>query len=64
MGFRRNARKEVAIQRCNGDADKVELDKGNLPVVKTLGVLWNAKEDEFRFKTNAPERGEKRSGVS
>ena len=35
-------------------ASEVDLDEGNLPSVKTLGVLWQAKEDIFTFKANPP----------
>ena len=36
-------------------ASEVDLDKGHLPCVKTLGVLWSAKEDVFTFKVNMPD---------
>ena len=36
-------------------AAEVDLDKGNLPSVKTLGVLWLTKEDVFTYKVNPPE---------
>ena len=36
-------------------AAEVDLDKGSLPSVKTLGVLWLAKEDVFTYKVNPPE---------
>ena len=35
-------------------AAEVDLDKGSLPSVKTLGVLWLAKEDVFTYKVNPP----------
>ena len=35
---------------------KVDLNKGELPPVKTLGVLWCPKEDEFRFQVNQPSK--------
>ena len=34
---------------------EVDLDKGNLPSVTTLGVLWLAKEDVFTYRANPPE---------
>ena len=36
-------------------AAEVDLDKGQLPSVKTLGVLWLAKEDVFTYKVNPPD---------
>ena len=33
---------------------EVDLDKGNLPSLKMLGVLWLAKEDVFTFRASAP----------
>lgn len=30
---------------------EVGLDRSNLPVTTTLGVLWIVKEDKFTFKT-------------
>ena len=36
-------------------AAEVDLDKGHLPSVKTLGVLWLAKEDVFTYKVNPPD---------
>ena len=36
-------------------AAEVDLDKGNLPSMKTLGVLWLAKEDVFTYKVNPPD---------
>ena len=33
---------------------EVDLDKGNLPSLKTLGVLWLGKEDVFTFRASAP----------
>ena len=33
---------------------EVDLDKGNLPSLKTLGVLLLAKEDVFTFRASAP----------
>ena len=35
---------------------EVDLNKGELPPVKTLGVLWCPKEDEFRFQVNQPSK--------
>ena len=34
-------------------AQKVDLDKSDLPSTKTLGMLWNAKEDIFTYRYNA-----------
>ena len=36
-------------------AAEIDLDKGYLPSVKTLGVLWKAKEDVFTYKSHPPE---------
>ena len=33
----------------------MDLDKGNLPSMKTLGVLWLAKEDVFTYRVNPPD---------
>ena len=32
----------------------IDLDRDQLPVVKTLGVLWDSKQDEFHFCVNPP----------
>ena len=34
--------------------DQVDLDKGDLSAVKTLGVLWSPKEDYFKFQVHQP----------
>ena len=34
---------------------EVDLERGNLPSLKTLGILWMAKEDLFTFKASAPD---------
>ena len=36
-------------------AAEVDLDKGDLPSMKTLGVLRLAKEDVFTYKVNPPD---------
>jgi hypothetical protein len=36
-------------------ATSLSLD-GNLPSIKTLGVLWNAETDNFTFKVDSPDR--------
>ena len=36
-------------------ASEVHIDERNLPLVKTLGVLWQADNDIFTFKTNPPD---------
>ena len=36
-------------------AAEVDLDKGSLPAIKTLGILWVAEEDIFTYKVNPPE---------
>ncbi|XP_065197560.1 uncharacterized protein LOC135829084 [Sycon ciliatum] len=33
-------------------ASQLELDSEQLPAVKTLGILWEAKQDEFTFKVS------------
>ena len=35
-------------------ATEVDLDQGELPPVKTLGVLWCPMEDVFKFQVNQP----------
>ena len=48
--------KEVLRQIPEGDrAVEVDLDKGNLPAIKTLGILRVAEEDNFTYKVNPPE---------
>ncbi|XP_028418887.1 uncharacterized protein LOC114544440 [Dendronephthya gigantea] len=34
-------------------AEKVDLDQGNIPTIKTLGVLWLAEDDVFSFRVEA-----------
>ena len=36
-------------------ASEIDLDNGELPTVKTLGILWRAKEDIFSFHSSPPE---------
>ena len=36
-------------------AAEIDLDKGNLPLIKTPGVLWLAKEDVFTYSANPNE---------
>lgn len=33
-------------------ATEVDLDRGELPQVKTLGILWSPTEDVFKFQVN------------
>ena len=33
---------------------EVDFDRGELPVVKTLGVLWSPNEDEFKYQVCKP----------
>lgn len=35
---------------------EVDLDRGELPVVKTLGVLWTSNENEFKYQVHLPSR--------
>ena len=35
---------------------EVDLDRGELPVVKTLGVLWTPNEDVFKYQVHPPSR--------
>ena len=37
-------------------AAEVDLDKGNLPLVKTLGILRLAEEDLFTYRVSPPEK--------
>ena len=39
-------------------ASKIDLDNGELPVVKILGVLWRVKEDIVSFHSSSPENSE------
>ena len=48
-------------------ASEIDLDSGELPTVKTLGILWRAKEDIFSFHSSPPEENQiitKRSFLS
>ena len=48
--------KRVLEKIPEGDrAVQVDVGKGHLPTVKTLGVLWLGKEDIFTFIANPPE---------
>ena len=48
--------KKVLMQIPEEDrAAAVDLDKGNLPAIKTLGILWVAEEDNFTYRVNPPE---------
>ena len=45
------------VLECIPHADcvtEVDLDRGELPVVKTLGVLWSPSEDEFKYQVHQP----------
>ena len=33
---------------------KVDVEESELPIIKTLGVRWDAKEDSFGFQLNVP----------
>eukprot|EP00795_Rhopilema_esculentum_P003689 gene3689-14952_t len=39
-------------------ASEIDLDNGELPTVKTLGILWRAKEDIFSFHSSPPEENQ------
>ena len=48
---------EPEVLRCIPSSDcatEVDLDRGELPPVKTLGVLWYPMEDVFKFQVNQP----------
>ena len=45
--------KEV-LQAKEDRATEINLEDGPLPIVKTLGVTWQAEEDVFTFTSNAP----------
>ena len=48
-------------------ASEIDLDSGELPTVKTLGIIWRAKEDIFSFHSSPPEENQiitKRSFLS
>ena len=38
----------------SASVDQVDLDKGDLPAGKSLGVLWSPKEDDFKCQTHQP----------
>ena len=40
-------------------ASNVLLEDGNMPTIKTLGVLWKSKEDVFTFQLVVPPYNEK-----
>lgn len=45
------------VLECIPQADcvtEVDLERGELPVVKTLGALWSPSEDEFKYQVNQP----------
>ena len=47
------------VLECIQRADcvtEVDLDRKELPLLKTLGVLWSASEDEFRYQVHQPSR--------
>ena len=39
-------------------ASEIDLDNGELPVVKTLGILWRAKDNSFSFHSSPPKNSE------
>ena len=39
-------------------ASEIDLDNGELPTVKTLGILWRAKENIFSFHSSPPEENQ------
>ena len=39
-------------------ASEIDLDSGELPTVKTLGILWRAKKDIFSFHSSPPEENQ------
>ena len=48
--------KKVLMQIPEEDrAIEVDLDNGNLPVIKTLGILWVAEKDIFTYRVNPPD---------
>jgi len=64
VGVRRYACQKVALSNSEqvlkkipeeDRAVKVDLNKGNLPSMKMLGVLWLAKEDVFTYRVNPPD---------
>ena len=36
---------------------EVDLERGELSVVKTLGVMWALNEDVFKYQLHPPKRG-------
>ena len=39
-------------------ASEIDLDSGELPTVKTLGILWRAKKDIFSFHSSPPKENQ------
>ena len=37
-------------------ASEIDLEKNSLPVTKTLGVSWTAREDQFLFHYSPPSK--------
>ena len=51
--------KEVLRQIPEADrANKIDLDAGELPSIKTLGIVWDAEKDEFTYQSIKPDNSE------
>ena len=50
-----NSSKVLAVIPVEDRASEIDLKNGELPTVKTLGILWKAKEDSFCFHSRSPE---------
>ena len=43
---------------CEKRAAEIDLERGSIPSIKTLGVLWSAKEDVFSFQVEMASRAQ------
>eukprot|EP00794_Sanderia_malayensis_P002101 gene2101-2386_t len=50
-----NSSKVLAVIPVEDRASETDLKNGELPTVKTLGILWKTKEDSFCFHSRSPE---------
>ena len=50
-----NSPEVLSVIPVEDRASEIDLDSGELPSVKTLGILWRAKEDIFSFHSSPPE---------
>eukprot|EP00795_Rhopilema_esculentum_P002346 gene2346-17983_t len=53
-----NSPEVLSVIPVEDRASEIDLDNGELPTVKTLGILWRAKEDIFSFHSSPPEENQ------